>query len=77
MASAPGLEDLASGLTFMSYSTSTADRKSDVTVPSTLDWRVWWQAESRRCGSDWATLLARTAGVVGHLYSLHVVGASS
>jgi hypothetical protein len=28
------------------------------TVPSTLDWREWWRAESRQLGTDWRGLIS-------------------
>lgn len=47
------------------------------TLSSTLNWREYWRIESERVGTDWPTLLARAAGIVGGLYAVHVSRVSS
>jgi hypothetical protein len=36
----------------------------EITVGSTADWRAWWRAESRRCGTDLQTLLRQHGRVL-------------
>jgi hypothetical protein len=35
---------------------SYASHNRQLIIPSTTDARLWWAAESRRCGSDWQSL---------------------
>jgi hypothetical protein len=49
-----------------------------VTLPSTENARLWWQAESRRVGTDWDTLGRAAARVFWRLEltSSHCWGSS-
>jgi hypothetical protein len=39
--------------------------------------REYWRAESRRCGSDWVSLLDATDQALRHLRTRHAAGVSS
>ena len=48
-----------------------------VTFPSTAArTREWWQAESRRCGTDWISLVDAAQAVLSQLRVLHAVPSS-
>jgi hypothetical protein len=49
---------------------------SPLTLLSTENARLWWQAESRRVGSDWRSLLDCAQAILSELRIMHV-GASS
>ena len=73
----PGAMRLATGAgrtlqLLIPYNTSTAHFKwSETTIiPSTIDWRAWWRVESRRVGTDWASLHRQLVGVWRELRSL-------
>jgi len=47
-----------------------------ITFPSTANAREWWRVESRRCGTDWRSLIDCAQAVRSELRIMHV-GASS
>jgi hypothetical protein len=46
------------------------------TISSTANAREWWAVESRRCGTDWRSLIDCAQAVLSELRVIHV-GASS
>jgi hypothetical protein len=49
------------------------------TTTHSADWhdREWWQAESRRCGTDWVTLIDAAERALRNLRIVHVGAPSS
>ena len=57
----------------MIYNIQATDFKSssEVTLPSTANAREWWAIESRRCGTDWISLITAAEQVLRELHVLH------